>query len=75
MHDFNDENICGLEWTNTLIDKNKIGLNICVAAKEIRANEQVTPSQLGQDQFLLDSFLCSSTLYSQLVQSQIKETN
>jgi hypothetical protein len=39
-----------------------------VVARGIRGNEQVTPSQLGQDQFLLDSFLCS-TLYSWLVQS------
>jgi hypothetical protein len=40
-----------------------------VMTRGIRAKCKVTPSQFGEDQFLLDSFQLSSALYSRLTQS------
>jgi hypothetical protein len=42
-----------------------------VVAWAIRPKSKVTPSQLGQDQFLLALFIDSSTLYSRLIQSRV----
>jgi hypothetical protein len=48
-----------------------ISMYVYVVAWAIRAKGKVTPSQLGQDQFLLALFIDSSALYSQLIQSRV----